>query len=419
MTSFALTPYRTPSPSITAPFKTMQSKQKSRWSWLQPSSTSRIKAVAVIALLFFANLGTGSATPSLSLKHAVVTSTPLTTRPTGEQISSLMCSTTRDPFHPICEMDQFGPFHMLSLDSRASIYQKRYPELFNAFLRHTNEKQRTIERIELSLPTILSTLSSGQKNEEIRIIDLGFGTGELTSFLAASVHKLLDPSAHVHVLGIEKQQKFVANAHELFARRFSTASIDEDFRQGDFFNDKLPEDFRNQAQIILASHAFYDHPNKKELSAKIATLTHPKGAVGIYIHENSSQIDAFISQHEDILHARVKEDSNPSIEQSLRESEPAISYTTDTFEHEVQFPKLDEAEWQRLKEVEYFNFENTYSNESAEWHDAKRMMEFFFQQPLEGIYPPDLSRLIDGFKDLLARNNDRVTMQNQVFFVNF
>lgn len=372
--------------SISTPMRHPE-REKSQWF----PDLSSVKAIGVFALVFCSNY-----------------ICPVSANLVRRQLA-LVNSTCSNQSHSSNEMCVFDPM----LTSTQSMYQKMYPEIFGAFLRHTNEKSLTLQRIELRLPEIVRGIKS-QCNEEIVMVDLGFGTGNFTSSLASSVHKQLGHS-RLKVVGIEKQPKFVAGAKAIFKQNHPL--VQEDLRQGNFFTDTIPKDFRHCARIIVASHAFYDYKDQKALTEKVATLAHPQGAIGIYIHESSSKIDAFIKKHMNILRIKVKEDSNPSIEKGLKEANRP--FAKDCFSHEVVFPKLEQKEWRKLSRIHYQDFENSYSNLRNEWREVKKLMEFFFQQPLEGLTRSNRTTLVNEFRGLLDENNHRIATQNQIFFIGF
>ena len=305
-----------------------------------------------------------------------------------------------------------------TLTHKFSMHSRLYHRNFGTFIRHTTEKPETVRRLENYLPVMIQHLRDPARDEFV-LTDLGFGNGNFTHSLAAKVLPHVDDSSTLHINGVEVLPKFVDQTKRDFRNYFLSGDINEDYRLGNFYRDEIPEDFQHRSQLIVLSHALYKCSDIVGLNRKIAALAHPKGALGIYIHEKPSAIDSFIKDFSHILLLRTKEDASAKIKESLK-FDSSLVYTSEVFNHEVTFPSLTQREWESLKEgVEYFDFENSYVEQSPSWQEFKQMTEFLFQEPLEGIPRLERIALLDAFRVLLEKNQNKLVMQNEIIFVGF
>jgi hypothetical protein len=295
------------------------------------------------------------------------------------------------------------------LENKFMCHRRRYPSLFTTFVSHTTEKPKTIATIESILPKI------GIFNRpSITMTDLGYGDGDFTAELAMRIRRNMTDMSSLEVTGLENQQRFVTESKTRFAEHPALRDIKEDFRFGNFRDEEIPDYLKDRADVVVASHICFLFRDKNDFTKRMVSLSRENG-LGILVHEKSSAINDFIKPHAELLRPRTADDINQKIEGSLRECQ--LPYVSETFDHEVIFPRLTEADWEKLKNVSELAFEATYDHESADWNTAKKLCEFFMQDPLESFTQENRTVLLDGFRAMLEENDHLVKMKDQIFFV--
>lgn len=117
-----------------------------------------------------------------------------------------------------------------------------------------------------------------EKNKELKILDIGCGTGQL-------IKEINDQHKNVNYLGIDVAENMIDVAKKNNKGKnvkFKTSSI-ESFESNDKYD------------IIICTHAFPYFPNKQEMIKKMAGLCNKKGQVIIVNSSTNSLKDLIIN----------------------------------------------------------------------------------------------------------------------------
>lgn len=319
--------------------------------------------------------------------------------------------------HTLRQMLSHSNYHVLedrTLVNAFILQNLRMTRIFNTFLSHSNEKRQTVAHLEGPLAIIAS--SPMCRGERCVYSDVGYGTGILTQKLAGRISPYLEATTQFVINGIEIQRQFVEQANTEIRKVFPSTVL-VDLRIGNFRDSELPREFRAQASIVMASHILYyvRDEEKTNLVAKIHALGHTNGAIAIYIHELSSPITTFRTKYQQLLRPSSTANINKKIEMDLIAKQ--LPYIIDTFAYSLNFPRMDDNQWERLYTLPEPFSEKQYENESLEWRETKNLLEFLLMDPLEYIPKNNLKTLINEFRQLLKECNYNIPITNQIIFV--
>jgi SAM-dependent methyltransferase len=301
-----------------------------------------------------------------------------------------------------------------ALINRYHVYKKRYPINFGAFLYAINEKQLTGQVIGNFMRS-LNDLFPSYATHGLKIFDIGCGNGEFSSSLVARLKNVFNifgaaQSKRISFSGIDPQESFVKSTNDLVGE----FGVNTDVVVGDFRDNTLKPQQVAAFNFIIASHSAYVFTDMAQFIAKIESML-AKNGIAILLHNGDTPINILRKEFSDTLKQSVTGNVLDRIESALNAS--GLSYGVLDFEPVVTFPPLNRKEWRALRFVKSSEYDADYSDWSPKLLEAKRMLEFFLQDPLEAFTQSERDALIVKFKDLLVKHNYEIPLLNRMHII--
>lgn len=296
------------------------------------------------------------------------------------------------------------------LINRLHMYKQRYPVNFGTFLQKTNEKQLT-QQVMDSFITHLSQLCPAYFSNTIQMFDIGCGDGEFSSSLVATLGKSMPQGAKsISFMGIDPQPSFVKKTHELVNK----LGAKSDVMVGDFMKDPLKPTMLRSSHFIIASHSAYVFLDLPKFIEKVEAML-AKNGFAIFLHNGDTPINMFRKKFPTILKQPVSNNIVEKIDDALKSS--GLFYSTLDFKPTLKFPHLTQKEWKQLRSVAYADFAVDYSDWKPDVLQAKKLIEFFIQDPLEAFTQKERDIILPAFNDLLHSCNHEIPLLNAVQIV--
>lgn len=291
---------------------------------------------------------------------------------------------------------------------RYVIYKQRYPVNFQSFLQKTNEKKLTQQVINKFITNLAQAYPS-YFADNINMLDIGCGEGEFSSSMVATLSNAAPKGTKaISFVGIDPQVNFVKNTHNLVSKLGAKTNV----MVGDFMKDSLQH--ITASNFIIASHSAYSFADIPKFIEKVQSLL-AKNGFAIFLHNGDTPVNVFRKKFPKILKQPESSNIVERIDGVLKDS--GLFYTNLEFTPILKFPRLTDKEWDRLRSVTYADFTADYSDWKTETLQAKRILEFFIQDPLEAFTPEQRTTILDEFKKLLKELNYEIPQLNTVQIV--
>ena len=301
-----------------------------------------------------------------------------------------------------------------TLIDRYHVYKKRYPINFGTFLNAINEKQLTIEVVGNFMRS-LNEHFPHYATQGVHMFDIGCGNGEFSSSMVSQLKDIFNISGTAHgkkisFSAIDHLESFVKSTTDLVA----ALGVKTDVAVGDFRQNKVEPRQLSSFNFVMASHSAYGFKDMEESIAKIESML-AKNGIAILLHNGDTPINMFRKEFPTALKQALTSNVLERIDSALGAS--GLSYEVLDFEPVVTFPQLNRKEWRALRFVKSSEYDADYSGLSSKLLEAKRMIEFFLQDPLEAFTQAERDALIVKFKDLLVKHNYEIPLLNRMHII--
>ena len=297
------------------------------------------------------------------------------------------------------------------LVNRYTVYKQRYPQAFGTFLSRTNEK-------EISLATISSFMEKLHKvhpsyfDRGLQIFDIGFGNGKFSQSLVHSFGKILPSGAkNITFSGMDTQEPFAHATQQLISELGVPKVITT---VGNFKDENVPKTAINSANLVIASHFAYVFSDMDQFVEKVESIMQKDG-IAILLHDRNTAIDTWRQKFSTVLRNTLIENAPAKIQKSLDKA--GLYSCSYEFQPTLTFPQLNSRDWKALQTVETHNFKADYSHWNANRREAKQLLEFFLQDPLEAFTQEQRHRLVNEFRNLLVSNDYKIPLANSMQIV--
>jgi len=297
-----------------------------------------------------------------------------------------------------------------SLRNRYAVYKQRYPMNFGTFLRNTNEKELTLQVMNQLMNNILSRFPS-YFSRGLKMFDVGCGNGQFSNAMVSLLGKILPRGARdITFDGIDVQESFIKTTNELIRKQGAQVGA----MVGDFRNDAVPSAAEHAYNFIMASHSAYVFSDMNVFVEKIELML-AKDGIAVLLHNGDTAINAFRKKFSHILKQSVTSNTVANIENALKKV--GADYLLLDFKPIIKFPKLTNKEWKLLRAVELADYAADYSAWKPQAFEAKKLIEFFLQDPLESFTHEQRNNILAGFKELLVTYNYEIPLLNHVHII--
>jgi SAM-dependent methyltransferase len=282
-------------------------------------------------------------------------------------------------------------FHRQTL-IETNLVKERIPSWFNAFITHTDEKEKIANLIG---NLITAWQKDGYLNNKIKILDLGCAGAELSTMI---IERIKNHHQTVQFFCIENRESYVTKAREALNK----VDIDNTIIQGNCFH----YNFKNLAadfDLIIASHvAYYDNQSIPKLINSLLEVK-TKDGFAIFIHESANSIPNQLRLR---YHAPTSKETSKNVHFELKKYN--CSHASGKLYSKVNFPFGN-------YHSELLEAENKRICISETQTELKYLSEFIIQRPLEILYEEgNLSDFILDLNNYIASNQYSLFIETDI-----
>lgn len=315
------------------------------------------------------------------------------------------------------------------LDNRYTIYNMIYPDLFDEYLKKTNEKKITVQFLSSFFQNLIFHFSSFTASDKFQIYDVGIGTGEILSNVLNVIKKTLPRKIKLHAFGVDNQKHFVEKSSkniENIANKVSIAQGDfcNDISKYTFLNKQLAQhDKLNNVNAILVSHTCYDIRSNflmEKLVTNIKQLTSKtKNPLICFVHISAENVftKLFSENNFSFLRSRIKDVNQNLIVPALKAAN--FSFSQHKFDAKVSFPTLNKKDWEvfstsilSFNKGDYLKESETIKNCPPKIQTAWKLIIFWSQDTFAAHKKFERKLLIDEFKILVEKYPEGIPVPN-------
>lgn len=292
------------------------------------------------------------------------------------------------------------------LANRYTVQKQRYPESFGTFLARTNEKELSHKTITAFMKN-LYTVHPEFFAQGLQVFDIGFGNGKFSQSLMQSFGEILPKgSSNMTFAGMDRQEPFAESTQKLIAA-IGVPKVKTTV--GNFRDDALPKTSINSANVVIASHFAYVFSDMNQFIEKVEAIVQKNG-IAIFLHGGNTPIDKWRQKFSSILRDALTEHAPSKIQRAVDKA--GLYSRSFAFNPTLKFPQLTDREWKALRMVETNKFDADYSHWSQKQKEAKQLIEFFLQDPLEAFTQQQRHQLVNEFRNLLVSCDHQIALAN-------
>jgi ubiquinone/menaquinone biosynthesis C-methylase UbiE len=294
------------------------------------------------------------------------------------------------------------------LHNRYTVQKQRYPAAFGTFLARTNEKELSHQKISTFMKN-LHKVYPAFFAKGLEVFDIGFGNGKFSQSLIQSFGKTLSAGTrNMTFAGMDTQEPFAQSTQELLT---NIGIAKPKTIVGNFRDDALPKTAIKSANVVIASHFAYVFSDMDQFIEKVEEIFQKDG-IAIFLHGGNTPIDLWRQKFSSILRDALTENAPSKIQRAVNKA--GLYSRTFAFNPTLKFPQITDRDWKALRTVASNKFDADYSFWNSNRKEAKQLIEFFLQDPLEAFTQQQRHQLVNEFRNLLVSCNNQIPLANSM-----